>query len=274
MSHHGVISLAQLRQADIHEAQLQELLAQGRLRRVARGWYATPLALPDAVRAVSLRARLGCLSGCRAHGLWVPEFDGLHVIINPGAPVVTGPGIHCHRLKTVCHDAVAPVLDCVAHTIQRHDAETGLIVLESAIDKGHVSLAEATTLFHEAPKRKLGTLALFTQGPQSGSETRVRLFLQRRNIPVRPQVLIPGVGRVDLLVGKSLIVECDSAAHHSRPRDHEEDRRRDLAALGLGYRTIRLSYSQIWHSWEQTRGVLAAELATRRHLRPPIPRAA
>lgn len=271
---HGVISLAQLQHNGVHQQELEEMLAQGRLRRITRGWYATPLALPDAVRAVSLRARLGCLSGCKAHGLWVPEFNGIHLMVNPGIPVVTGPGIHCHRLKTACSDAVAPVLDCVAHAIHRHDAESGLIVLESAINKGLVPQSEATMLVAHAPKRKQRTLGFLDASSQSGSETRVRLFLQRRNVPVATQAQIPGVGRVDLLVGKSLIIECDSRAHHSSPRDLEEDHRRDLAALALGYRTIRLSYAQIWHTWNQTAEVLSAELATRQHLRHPAPHVA
>ena len=36
------------------------------------------------------------------------------------------------------------------------------------------------------------------------------MWLQQVRVQVRPQVQIPGVGRVDLVVGNSLIVECDT----------------------------------------------------------------
>src|SRR5690606_25919148 len=108
-------------------------------------------------------------------------------------------------------------------------------------------------------------------GAQSGSETRLRVFFQRRNVPVATQVPIPGVGHVDLLVGQSLIVEADSQAHHSRPRNVAADRERDLTGRQLGFRSLRLSYEQIWHTWERTQRALATELRLRHHRKPPRP---
>ncbi len=274
MLHHGVASIEELRRANVTDKRLEELLASRRLIRVAKGWYATPLAPAALVRAVQLGGRLGCLSGCQIHGLWVPPFTGTHVMLNPGRELTVAADVQFHRLASPCSTALVSVGDCVAQVLRRHGAESGLIVLESAVEKGHLTPSEARILIADAPRAKQRRLQHFTPGAGSGSETRVRLFLQRRNVPVATQVRIPLVGRVDLLVGKSLIVECDSRAHHTNRQDHEEDRRRDLAAWELGYRTLRLSHSQIWHTWERTREVLAADLATRSHLRPPIPRAA
>ncbi len=111
-------------------------------------------------------------------------------------------------------------------------------------------------------------------GPaESGSETRVRLFLQQLNIPVAAQAVIDGVGRVDLLVGNNLIIECDSDEHHRSKEAHHKDRTRDLAARDLGYQTIRLSYRQIWFDWDATRESLLTTIRTRRHLRGPRSRA-
>lgn len=44
---------------------------------------------------------------------------------------------------------------------------------------------------------------------ESGIETMVRLRLESLNIRLRPQVSIPMVGRVDFLVGTSLIIEVE-----------------------------------------------------------------
>lgn len=273
MFHHGVISSIELESVVTSRTERDELLKSGRIQKLCRGWFAMPAACADAVRAIMFGGRLGCVSGCRAHGLWVPPHQKLHVLLNPGRQVPNNPGVEFHRITRPCHTAVASLEDCLSQVIQRHDAETALIVLESAVELRKLHVADASQIMKAAPNSKARALDLFRTGAGSGSETRVRLFLQRRNVTVRTQVAILGVGTVDMLVGKSLIVECDSEAHHSSPAQYEEDRRRDMAARQLGYEVIRLSYAQIWHSWEQTQAALIAELATRRHRRPPQPRA-
>ncbi|MEZ5085910.1 MAG: DUF559 domain-containing protein [Tessaracoccus sp.] len=107
----------------------------------------------------------------------------------------------------------------------------------------------------------------FLSEAESGSETRVRLFFQQRNVPVRPQAWLEGIDRVDLVVGDRLIVESDSAAYHRSIEDYENDRRRDLAARMQGFETVRLSYHQIWRDWEATRSSLLRLLQARKHIR-------
>lgn len=142
------------------------------------------------------------------------------------------------------------------------------MVLESATNLGLITRASAEQHIGLASLRMQRTLSFFDPSAGSGSETRVRLFLQQHRFPVRSQVAIDGVGHVDLLVGRSLIVECDSASHHS---DHREDRRRDLAARELGYSTLRLSYSQVHRTWSRTSEKLLHLLRTQRHLAGPAP---
>ena len=76
---------------------------------------------------------------------------------------------------------------------------------------------------------------------------------------------------MDLLVGRSWIVEADSTAHHSARLDVRKDRARDVNAQEQGYDRLRLSYEQIWYSWEQTQLFLVSKLETKAHLRPPEP---
>lgn len=94
------------------------------------------------------------------------------------------------------------------------------------------------------------------------------MWLQQVRVQVRPQVQIPGVGRVDLVVGNSLIVECDSERHHKYT---EEDYARDLAAKALGFETLRLSYRQIFLEWDDTKEHLLRRLSTKAHLKHPKP---
>lgn len=259
-----------LRAAGLTESQIAELMKAGRLNRVIRGWYAEPTAASDVVRALKLTGRLGCLSGCRAHGLWVPPDSQLHVMLNPGRPLPPKqPGITFHRAERSCASAVAPLEDCLAHVLQRHDPETGLVVLESALNLELLSMGDVRALISASPAKKQRGLHHFMPGAQSGSETRLRLFFQRLNVSVEPQAFIPGVGRVDLLVGRSWIIEADSEAHHGSRVDQEVDRHRDLGAWEAGYEITRLTYQQIWTTWERTSQFLGQRLRSRVHLRPP-----
>lgn len=268
----GVYSLEELNERGVDRRELGVLLDQGGLRRLRKGWFATPRASPAVTKAVSMGGTLGCLSGCSEHGIWTPNPVGLHVMLNPGVPVPRANGAELHRLKEPSRLPLAPVKTCLQQCISRHSPETGLIVVESALNLGLIREADARELIAAAPVAKRGGLAHFMPGAGSGSETRVRYFLQQRRFRVRPQVFIAGVGRVDLLVGRSLIIECDSQRHHSSPDRYRVDRSRDLSSRDLGYSTMRLSYDQIWYQWERTQRSLLAELSTGNHRRAPIPR--
>lgn len=267
----GIYSRADLRERGLDRQRLNALLEGGSLTRLRKGWYATARAAAPVARAVALGGTLGCLSGCEQHGIWTPNRH-LHVMLNPGVPRPAVTGIQVHRLTQATHAPLAPVMDCLREAIARHDVETGLIVTESAVNLGLIGESAARDLLGSAPSAKRASWSHFMLGAGSGSETRVRLFLQQHRFKVRPQVAIPGVGRVDLLVGESLIIECDSEQHHAAGERYRMDRVRDLASGDLGYTTIRLSYDQIWYHWEQTQRSVLAELATGRHRRAPVPR--
>ena len=142
------------------------------------------------------------------------------------------------------------------------------MVLESAVNLGLISLTDARVLIAGTSGRKQHALRFFDPGAESGSETRLRLWLQQHQVQVKPQIDIPGVGRVDFLVGKSLLLECDSRTHHQY---RDEDYRRDMAARALGYAPVRLSYRQLFDDWTDTQEYLVRLLRTRRHHRPPRP---
>ena len=274
----GPFTRAELALKGIDANELANQLSQGRLRRVYRGWYADAFSPENAVRAVQMGGRLGCLSACKVHGLWVPPSTDLHVMMNPGVrlPVPRPQGVQFHRLSTPCTSAVAAIEESLAHVLHRHDEETALVVLESAVNSKLVHEADARGLLARVPMRSQRTADHFSPLAQSGSETRLRLFFQRVGVPVQPQAMITGVGHVDLLVGRSWIIEADSQEHHSAQHNVTVDCERDLAARELGYQRDRLSYEQIWLKWGRTQAWLTTMLRTRRHLRipsPPVPHA-
>ena len=104
---------------------------------------------------------------------------------------------------------------------------------------------------------------------ESGIETRVRLWLESRGIAFRAQAVIVGVGRVDFLIGKRLVIEVDGKAHHTGVERFHRDRDRDLELKARGYEVIRLTYAHVVHDWERASARIAAIIQRRQHLHPP-----
>lgn len=260
----GVISRAGLLAQGWTDKQIQAAVDAGTLHRVARGWLALPTAESDVVGAVRYGGRLGCLSGCRAHGLWTPMHREPHIIVGKNTTPLP-PSWHRTR-ERLPEEAIYPLAGCLAQVIRHHSAQDALIVLESAANQGKITSSQAQLLIAEATVAQRRVLKFFNPRAESGSETKVRLALQRHRIPVRAQAHIPGVGWVDHLVGRRLIIECDSKEFHAYS---EEDYRRDMAARDLGYDPVRLSYRQIHYEWESTWISLQRSLRTGQHLKPP-----
>ncbi len=90
----------------------------------------------------------------------------------------------------------------------------------------------------------------------------VRLRLTSAKVRFGVQVQLDGVGRVDFLIGRRLIVEIDSRAHHDSPAAYAEDRRRDREAVARGYVVLRLTYQDVVHdwprAWENLRAIVRA----------------
>lgn len=262
----GIATYAQLRGGGASRRDINHALATGEIRRLMRGWYGFPDADPDIARALEVKGRLGCLSGCAVYGLWVPTVHALHVVYGDGVRFPRQAGMVQH-VSGAPHPRtpVWPLKDCLAHVAQRHSAEETLIVLESALNLRLIGRSVAHEILGQ-PTRNRNRLARHLDVAESGSETRVRLFLRRCRVPVRPQVHIRPIGRVDLLVGERLIIECDGAAFHRSAEQHETDRSRDLAARDLGLDTLRLSYRQIWDQWPETQASLLRQIRRRKHI--------
>src|SRR5674476_1633251 len=59
---------------------IQDAVARGSLRRVARGWYDVGGCTADELTAAAAGGRLGCLTGLRDQGVWVPPTTHPHII--------------------------------------------------------------------------------------------------------------------------------------------------------------------------------------------------
>ena len=267
----GIFRFGDLLNAGWSRYEINNACDTGRLQRVARGWYSSQTCDQQTQQAISAGGTIGCLSGCARYGLWTPNDHKLHVVLGAGIPHKPNPELVFHRVKRQYKIPLPPLEDCLSQVVKNHDSETALIVIESALNKRLIRDWQVSAIIAAGTVRKREQLLRFQLHSESGSETRVCMFLSGKRVVFVQQAIIPGIGRVDILVGKSLIIECDSASFHTSPDDYHRDRQRDANATRLGYRVVRLSYQQIWYEWEETKSYLLEVLRTKSHYLPPRP---
>lgn len=267
-THHGVVSTTQLIHIGLTKWDIQQLVDSGRLTRVRRGWFARPTATGEARRAVANGGALSCISALRLHGLWTPPFHGLHVRRTK----------HHSRFSLDCRpfgpllpvrrsvDPIGIALLAAARCQPIHEA---VVLLDSALNLRKITQQDLVDLLIGQPKRVSRLLSLIDTA-ESGTETYVRLRLRSRGIKLRPQFVIPGIGRVDFLVGERLVIEADSRSHHDNPEAYHRDRLRDRRLRTLNFNVVRLTYGDVMNraTWAAAESDLLAQIRRGDHRWP------
>lgn len=251
----------------LNRRQIAAALDTGELRRAGQ-WFVTRDEADDIVGALRGGMRPTCVTAARHHGLWVPPSAGGHVYGRRRKPM-DGLWLHRNVDRWPEADPVASVPLLLEHAVGCLAPLDLGIVADSALRAGLVRDADLACLARSAPRAAAAVLRRTSRLSESGTESKVRLFFTLRGVRVRPQVVIPGVGRVDMLVGDRWIIECDSWAHHTGVLTYEYDRRRDLASTHLGYLTTRLTHRMVFDEWDGTKERLLEVVASRGHRRAP-----
>ena len=269
----GVFKVQVVRPLGDPRLALDVLVRAGRLTRVRRGWYRFPDADPTVVVAVAAGGVLTCASALAFAGVWVPGTAEPHVRpARPDIPLESS----VHRCSLIGRRpaprlAVDPVRIALRAAAGCLAGEPLIAAMDSAVDAGFVRRADLAGIFANTPGRA-SRLASQSRWAQSGTETFIRVRLARLHLTVTTQVVIPGVGRVDLLVGERLVIEADSHAHHADPESYRRDRSRDLRLAQLGFRVLRLTWEQVMFEWDEVESTVLSLVAEREHRwRRPLP---
>lgn len=252
--------------------QISSLVRQGHLIRAGR-YYLTAGTDEPVVAALTAGVRPTCLTAARHHGLWVPPGAKRHVYARRAQRIPAGWVAHGWTHAWPEPDPVASPVLMLEHACRCLDPLDVGILADSALREGHVHAADIAAIRRTAPRAVGRVLDQVSALAESGTETKVRLFFQLRGVPVRAQVQIPGIGRVDLLVGRRWIIECDSRAHHTGATVYAYDRARDFSAIEQGYITTRLTYGMVFGRWDATTSRLTRIIRSRQHLVDPARRA-
>ena len=140
--------------------------------------------------------------------------------------------------------------------------------LESALHTGVLTGAGRGELRARITESARWLVDLARSDAESGLESLLRLRLQRLGLRLRTQVEIPGVGRVDFVLGDRIILEVDGRQGHDDAEGRHRDRVRDVVAAAHGFETLRFDYALIVHDWPTVEQAILAKVARRSHLDP------
>lgn len=266
---HGIVSRKQLLNDGATRREIKAAEISGDLRRVDRSRYAFPDTDERVIIAATAGATLTCRSALEYHGLWTMPDSRVHVRQDRYArrrralPMDT---LQCGQkewLGDVIVDDITAALG-VLHAL--HGEEETVVALDSIAHRRGMGAARRFV-----PTNLRSLLRKVDRRCESAAESIVRQRLARSGIRLQTQVQIDGVGRVDFLIGRRIIVEVDGHEHHSTKEGMAKDRRRDRRAMLLGYMVFRITWQMILHEWDDVLHDILAVLQTRRHRRPPKP---
>ena len=269
----GIISRQEALREGTTRREFEKAVAAGLLTRVDRSRYALLETPSEVVTAACAGAVVTCTSALRLHGVDTWNDHKLHLRLpryaqrHRGLPESAVICDHTEPISPTLVDPLDRALTCVARS---HPTEDLLVILDSLLHKRFRTLAELHFQLQGVSERARRTLSLATGLAESPPESVLRYRLAMRRIRSSPQVVIPGVGRVDLLVGKSLILEMDGRTWHESDLSFETDRCRDREATARGYTVIRVTPRQLTTDWPAVLHSIQAVVRARRHLKPPL----
>ena len=239
----------------VTRAQVDDELQSGTISRLRRGVYA--LGDLDDVRTTA-RAHGGTVSHLSAaihHGWKVkfpPEKPTITLARNRARP--TGDDIEVHwrdLMATQVQRGVTRPIETVIACARDHPFDVALSVADSALRAGDITRADLLKAAKASPRTGRAkavrvALAADRRAANPFESCARAIATEVVGLRVRPQVLIAGVGRVDLAdLALGIVVECESYEFHSDARSLERDVRRYTACARRGLVVVRFTWKEV-----------------------------
>ena len=274
---HGVVATAQLLEF-VTSDQIERFEMHGTIVGFLRGVYRSPSWPLDELSrcaGVCLGRPYVAIAGPTAGRIWryrrLPDDQRIHVVAPPGRKPVAASWVIAYRTAAIREVDVVDRSDGIRVTSRARTAldlarsvhpDDLLSIIEQAMHDGHVSEEEMVSVAVDfvSPKRPWLTTYLRqfvrrARGAPAESHPEVRVFTALaaagvaglvRQFPIR----LPGFGnaRFDLAVPElRWAIEVDVHPRHAETGGALSDRRRDEAALAVGWSTSRISREQYEH---------------------------
>jgi hypothetical protein len=246
--------------------------AEGVIRSIRRGLYASSGADIDQLRAVRLGGRLSCLSALRRHRVWAGIDTRLHVCVDRrahhlrteevtplGRSAATGrsdsnfhadagvPRVHWQResvpelhAEAPDGDWIMPPLVSLRQAILCQSEEHAIASIDSALRTGFITSRHLGPIFARLPQRLQHLRLEIDRAADSGNESVVRVLLRRAGFHVETQVSVNGTSRFDLLVDGVVSLDVDSRQWHSDEAQLHWDYDKVLQSFAGGVPSLRI----------------------------------
>jgi very-short-patch-repair endonuclease len=257
---------------------IAEAVSLGSLIRVRQGWYCLPEVHPLLREAARVGGPATCSSGLRLQSIWTMPSPVLHVAVRPTASRLRSrrdkrvrlvdaavPQVRIHWTDEPRHRLLLTPIDCLADLIQCETPERVTAIADSVLHRHPLLIEPWLGLVRASPATLTPWLLRVDGVCESGTESIFWFRMSPLGIPITRQKRIPGIGRVDFVIGLKLVIEVDSVAYHTDPDAYERDRRRDARLSARGYRVLRFTYDQILNRWYEVEAAVFASLARGDH---------
>ena len=260
----GVMRAATLIRAGATREDLRRACRAEAILRVREGVYCTPGVDELVLAAAAHGGELACVSVLRRSGIWVLDDEAvLHVRLGPSGRKHEHASCTCvsHYDGAGAGFGVVPIARALVQTARCLGAEVFFAALESAWRKGLVSRADRMRIREDLPAGMRWLVDIARSNADSGLESILRLRLHRLGIRLDSQVRIEGVGYVDFLLDRVIILEVDGRLNHDGRSERHRDLVRDAAAAASGYETLRFDYAMVIHNWPVVEKAILARRA-------------
>lgn len=250
---------------------LQRAVGAGEVIRARPGVYVSPHLPRSVLIAVRHGGVLACVSVARLHGLWVlPLDESVHVSLPPSGHARRHDGCRCvqHWNASPRSTTEVSLIDALLQIRGCFGDDAFFATLESALHTGLMTSAARRQLRDRITESARWLVDLARADAESGLESLLRVRLHRLGIPLATQLDVPGVGRVDFVLGDRLILEVDGRNGHDDGASRHKDLMRDAVAAAHGFDTLRFDYAMVVHEWAVVEQAILAKLVRGLHLDP------
>lgn len=259
MSAFSFFTTTELRGAGHTIRSVQREIAAGRLERVIKGWYANTETDREAIRAMRMGGRLGCVSALRLHGAWYPPDLGTHLQLPSHASgrrltrrvLPEDVVVHWHGSddRTGSAFPVAPIELAVPQMLACQPPHLAIAILDSLLHRRLVSANKLDALIATGPYRMRFLAEHLEPRSEDGLESIIRFGLKMAGLDVEVQVVMRSRDRLDLLVDDWLVIEADGRQTHALEAAFTRDRVRSARLMRNGRHVVNFAYASVMYDF-------------------------
>lgn len=257
MGRFSIFTTQELRARGETLATIRAKIERGAGYRIIKGWYGDPTTPAEAVLAMRIGGRLGCVSALALYGAWVPPDLGTHVLFPTQASGRRSSGRE-HGRSVVRHWSspsdrtgsafgVAPLELAIADALKCLPPHLLIAVLDSLLHRHLISRNRLEALMARGPQRIHHLIKHLEPRSESGIESIVRYLLAMAGITTDVQVRMLTGDRTDIEVGEWLTIEADGRETHAKEKAFTADRVRVVRLMREGRIVLQFAYATIMY---------------------------